>query len=669
MERKNPLREFVSESKSSAGKYLRGLNDSQYKAVTSDAGALLVLAGPGSGKTFVITSRVRFLIHNRSVPPEKILVITFTKDAAVSMKRRFYESEGGICPVVFGTFHSVFFSILRESKGYSVKKLLGDAYKKSIFSKIISEIIPENKAKMSGTDSGGISPEFICAVSVYKNTGDIEKALSKLGSDINMYFDQVFNAYEEYRKQRGLYDFDDMVFDCYELLKKEPRIRSYWRGRFCHILIDEYQDINKMQFETVKLLCGSDTEILAVGDDDQAIYGFRGSRPGCLREFKEYFNSDIVNLEVNYRSLPEIVDIAGRIIKENKNRFIKHQRADRNSGLLNDSVRILDFKTSEEQKSYFAGELKRSPENEGNTAFLFRTNLAMQDFAAFLTKKGIEYNIREKSLCVYEHPAALDIFAYLKLAEGDPEDIYRIINKPVRYISREALRSGQRDRSFYSEESKEYEHSEAYSGDGCGNYIDSAISYYAEHREKYNNVNRIRELQILKKDLIFLKGKRPGLGIRYIRNKIGLDKYYGKELRNERLREEYTAVLDFLVKDSEGYDSLEEWMNFIQIYKREFKDKPEIKKDDSLGEGKKNDIPELMTVHASKGLEFDNVFIPDVNEGMYPHGKMPDTESLEEERRIFYVAVTRAKNRLLIGYVSGENESLQKTPSRFISRL
>ena len=631
MERKNPLRGSEKESKSSAiDQILSGLNDSQRAAVETDARACLVLAGPGSGKTHTITARIRYLIHCRGVPPEKILVITFTKDAAVSMKRRFAKSESLTLPVVFGTFHSVFYQILRESKGYSSKKLLSDSYKAKVFSKIISEIIPENDPS-NECRPGDCVPEFISAVSFYKNTCDKKGSAEMLSKEAAPYFEQVFEKYEEYRISNKMIDFDDMVYDCYRLLTCDEKAKSKWINRFDHILIDEYQDINQRQFETVSLLFGDNCNMFAVGDDDQSIYGFRGAKPGCLKLFSDIFNAKIYKLDINYRSGQNIIDCASAVISENRDRFKKSQRSSDN-GYEKGQVFLRAFDDKEKQYSEIGKELIK---NDNIKGVLFRTNLGMQRFASFLTERGFSYYIKDSNPNVYDHPAALDLLAYLKAADqGDNDALYRIINKPTRYISREAL--------------------------SCGS-LEGASLYYRNSKDIYKAGERIREIETLKKDLEFLKGKSVFLQIRYIRNKIGLDKYYRKQFKNIKFRDEYIAVLDHITDDAKRFESPEDFYDHINNYREDYqKNKKSTDKNMNI---------QLMTIHASKGLEFDEVYIPDVNEGTYPHGKMLDKESMEEERRVFYVALTRAKNKLYISYLKKEEDSGFYLPSRFLNPL
>ncbi len=621
---------------------MAGLNDAQRKAAEYAGGACLCLAGPGSGKTSVITSRIRYLIYKKKVPPEKILVITFTKDAAVSMERRFNGSENKIYPVVFGTFHSVFYNILRESRGYSSKKLLSDSYKKKILTKIISETIPDNNSEERKIYSGELAPEFISAFSIYKNTLDKKRACSRLEKKYVRFFDPVFEKYESFRSDKCLLDFDDMVYDCMILFQEDFCVRRKWQKRFEHILIDEYQDINRTQFDVVNLLKNENNSIFAVGDDDQAIYSFRGSDPSLLKAYETMYSPEIIRLEINYRSTRDIINLAGKIIGENRNRFAKKQFSSQKEEGVN-SARTFFFSDREKQYAVISDRIKSLVLN-GSCAVLFRTNMLMQGFATYLKKKNINFYIKENDLCIYDHPAAIDVFSYIELSENMFSDrIFGIINRPVRYISREALCSAGTQSAKYTP-------------------LDNAVRYYMSHIGEYNAEKRVKAAEKMIRDLEFIRDKPMFLRVSYIRKSIGLDGFYIDNFKsNKDMLDEYLSVLDFLSEDSQGFDSYDNWSRFVKLYKEEFNSSHK-------GKEKQDVCVKLMTVHASKGLEFDTVIIPDVNEGIFPHGKIKEASGIEEERRIFYVGVTRAKKRLLITAVSGTGEQPVKI-SRFLNVL
>ncbi len=710
---------------------LNQMNQAQQQAVLHGEGPLLVLAGPGSGKTFTITQRILYLIEELQVPPEEILVITFTKDAALSMQRRFIESSNRSYPVNFGTFHSIFYHILQAAGCFGTGQILGESQKKKIIFPIMKKMkMPcneraDNLPKQNSAYSQNIFAEditsMLSAISYYKNTGNQEGAVQKLSMDWQILFSEIYEEYDKVRRQQHALDFDDMVYECEKLLRTNKQQREYWQKRFTHILMDEFQDINPMQYRVIKLLSSKPYNLFAVGDDDQAIYGFRGSKPACLRQFVEDYRAKQILLNVNYRSDRSIIKTSLLVIEENKERFFKELEAFSQS---NGYVQLHSFMEREEQYQYLIDTLsgrlrlqntdslkqksaviaKTMQEKEGctvsfmegnaeakneNYAVLFRTNSFMQGFAARLKREGIAFEMKEGQSSIYEHFVIKDIMAYLRLAAGerDKKLWLQILNKPSRYISREAL-----------------------SGAGSEPDIRAIREFYRKcpttagdfaYMEKIQNA-----IQLLEKQLEYLKKAPPYLAVQYVWKVVGYERYLRTEwLRNigvgrgddnmqngglqtagqvtgmERNREkleEFEELFLWLKEDARHYDTLAEWQAAQQAYGEQIFDKKtklDSEKCEGIalmkkGEGERNQRPKihLMTVHASKGLEFDRVWIPDCNEKIFPHGAMPDKEAVEEERRIFYVAMTRAKKSLELLYLTGTKER-PRLPSRFLNPL
>ena len=293
------------------------LSASQREAVTFGEGPLLLLAGPGSGKTFTITQRILYLIRERRITPEKLLVITFTREAALSMRQRFAQiSPQEVHTVNFGTFHSVFYQILLQSGRISSGNILNDRQKKDLILPILKKIT--DCKKRSAAEVTELAGNYLAAIGYYKNTGDIENSRKKLPEEEKQHFSRIYESYEEARKNTGGLDFEDMLKECEEFLQRDPVQRTYWQNRFEYILIDEFQDINYRQYSIVKILAEKHRNIFAVGDDDQAIYGFRGARPACMRQFVEEFGAKQILLRTNYRSHPDIVEASLAVIDENK---------------------------------------------------------------------------------------------------------------------------------------------------------------------------------------------------------------------------------------------------------------------------------------------------------------------------------------------------------------
>lgn len=626
------------------------LNEAQRLAVIHGEGPLLLLAGPGSGKTFTITQRILYLLE-RGTAPEQILVITFTKEAAASMQRRFRKISPTNLPVNFGTFHSVFYHILRESGSVRTERLLNHSQKK----KLLLPILREYSQDIIQEDTTAI----LSAMSFYKNTLDMEKAAQKAPKEWREHFSAILQQYENAREKLGAVDFDDMVCECRKMLSEDPPKRRYWINRFEHILIDEFQDINPIQYETVKLLAKPPYNLFAVGDDDQAIYGFRGAQPECLRRFAEEFGARQLLLNINYRSCKEIVDASVKVIGENRNRFPKelqpasgskpskrdklpepdrtfsepdkHFKQDRLPNQVKPPVTIQAFSDKESQYEYLIQRLKESPDG---CAVLFRTNALMQGTAARLRKAGIPYAMKEKVQSIYEHFIVRDIMAYLLLARGEwsRERFLYICNRPSRYINREAL--------------------------GNGASLEQVKKYYA------NAPRTLAALDLLEKQLKYIGKVSPKLAIAYICKAVGYEGYLKVQSKGHPEKWlEWQELLEWLKEDAGRFERAEDWLAAQEEYNESLRQ--EQKPEDNSSH---QDAVWLMTVHGAKGLEFDHVFIPDCNEGVFPHGRMPDTDACEEERRIFYVAMTRAAKSLELLYLGDKNTS-SRPPSRFLNPL
>lgn len=678
---------------------LDDMNDAQRKAVTHTGGPLLVLAGPGSGKTFTITRRILYLIEH-GVPPERILVITFTREAALSMQRRFQETSQIPRPVNFGTFHSVFFQILRKSNVLKSAELLSNSEKKNLLIPILQKNHTSSDGELSYDNLREDAATFLAAASFYKNTLDVNQAARKAPIWLQEKFIRLLDEYQHAVRVCGKLDFDDMLSECMKMLSEDAYLRKEWQGRFDHILIDEFQDINPVQYEVVKLLAGKKCSIFAVGDDDQAIYGFRGSQPECLRRFEQEYTAERLLLDINYRSNPEIVDASLSVIGENKERFEKKLKADPGRKFIADAekvvcdaekvvsgvekvigdeekVRLLSFEGSEEQYAYLIDRLgKYLSDHRGNNraecAVLFRTNSGMQKLALRLRAAGIRYEMGERMQSIYQHFVVRDVMAYLELAAGDwnRETLLMVVNKPSRYVSREAVGNGVRS-------------------------VEELQRYY---RTKTDMPEKARKnilcgLQSFGKQLDTLNRLSPGLAVTYVLKAVGYERYLRHLAEgNQEKWEEWREILEWLKADASRFSSLREWkevqkMHTLELERGKAGARPvtarahrsntgkDNRQDDRqggslTGEGNEKSAPRirLMTVHGSKGLEFDTVILPDCNETVFPHGRFQTEAEVEEERRIFYVAMTRAKENLELLYLTGTGER-PRLPSRFLKPL
>lgn len=665
---------------------LSTLNEAQRRAVTWGEGPLLVLAGPGSGKTTVIVNRILYLLE-RGVPPESILVITFTRDAALSMQQRFRQHSGKTQPVVFGTFHSVFYQILRESGDIRQRNLLKESQKKQIMISLLTRYDAQAEAPCAArrepfgsvqTAKGATlqktvgfegnhadeAEKLLCAVSLYKNTGDFGRAEKIAPSGRQGMFQRIFRDYREAVKGAGALDFDDMIYECERLLQEREEIRKRWQKRFSHILIDEFQDCNPTQYETLKLLSGKPHSIFAVGDDDQSIYGFRGACPDILRRFAEEFHASRILLNINYRSRDRIVRDSLAVIEENRNRFPKelraaeertaeeriseHKTAKRRTPCPEEdagSLRVLAFEKREQQYAYLCEQMKSWHDRHGadgkSCALLFRTNSYMQGMAVRLSSAGIPYVMKEKGKSIYEHFIVKDIMAYLLLASGEwrREHLLRVLNKPARYVGREAV--------------------------GDGRSIREMIDWYRTAAGSAACRRKATEaLEELERRLKYLGSLPPGLAVNYILKGM----HYEACLQNAALGSqermaEWRELLEWLKEDAGRFSDVWEWHRVQEEYTQKMQEKGTSPRQER-GEGSIR----LMSIHGSKGLEFDRVLVPDCNEHVFPHGNLPDEETVEEERRIFYVAMTRAKENLELLYLTGD-KARPRLPSRFLNPL
>lgn len=654
------------------------LNEAQRRAVTWGEGPLLLLAGPGSGKTFTITNRILFLLE-QGTPPEQILVVTFTREAAASMQRRFQKMSDRFYPVNFGTFHSIFYHILQKSSGHSRLKLLTGAQKKQMIIPVMKKYLQGAGGDAALAEAGEEAERLLSAVSFYKNTEDSGKAADQAPAAYRDAFLEICGEYRAAVHRTGGIDFDDMLFDCRELLRDRAGLREYWQGRFCHILVDEFQDINPIQYEVLRLLSAAPHNLFAVGDDDQSIYGFRGSRPDLMKRFEKEYQAGRLLLDINYRCAGEIVRASAAVIEENRDRFSKvlrpapgrepegipgqemslvperEQRGIPGHGTslvpgkemlpaFRRALCLKSFPGREEQAAYLTEELGRWSKTQGQAgkscAVLFRTNAYLQRTATKLKKAGIPFTIREKTVSIYEHFIVKDMMAYLLLAAeaGGREELLRILNRPRRELSREALAAG----GGVKEALQFYEK----------NYVPEEIRQKA-----------LSQLTLLQTQLRNLGRMKPGLGVSYVLKAVKYEAYLKERARgNPELWEEWQELLDWLKGDSAAYETAAEWLEMQKSYTEELERQP------ARSGKEKEDGIRLMTAHASKGLEFDRVFIPDCNERIFPHGNMPDLDCVEEERRLFYVAMTRAKETLELLYLTGDR-GRPRVPSRFLNPL
>ncbi|MCH5275253.1 MAG: ATP-dependent helicase [Lachnospiraceae bacterium] len=597
-------------------------------------GPVLCLAGPGSGKTFTLVCRLRFLIEKHFVPPDSILVITYSKAAALSMQQRFNrEMNGKSLPVVFGTFHALCFHILKQQYSFKLDSLLSYPERIQTIQSILQSMYIQSPDEE-------MCDAILGCISLYKNG----KYSEELSLPMNMDREGFTRIYEEYCRrnwQKGKLDFDDMLFLCLELLQKKPTVLSYWQKRFSYILVDEFQDCNRIQYEIVKKLAASDENLFVVGDDDQSIYGFRGASPDILQLFLcDFPNAGQILLGGNYRSRPEIIEAAGRVIIQNEKRMNKTLYAAGGVELLagREPVQIKCFEGYRMQSAYLTEQLKllhtQIPWEE--MAVIFRTNREMEMLFPFLQKEKIPCCIRGGMKNPYAHFVVQDILAYLRFASGEHSRkiFLQIMTKPERGISRELL---------WEEKV---------------NFVKLEEELVLHHKREEAKAVRRLSSQFEK-----LNKMSPYLAIQFIRNAMGYERWLrGRAGEEVSAYEEWKERLDELQQSARNFTQIGEWLSFIEQKEKEV---------ENIERGSVKEIQRgvnLLTFHGSKGLEFTYVCLPNLNEGKLPHGRMPDQAAVEEERRLFYVGMTRAKKALELLYLTGTKER-PRQPSRFLQPL
>lgn len=603
------------------------VNKAQRLAIEHFKGPCLVVAGPGSGKTYTITNRIKNLIENYQVGPEEILVITFSKAASLEMKERFFAlTNQKVKGVSFGTFHGVFFGNLRWAGLVKNDSILSEMEK----DEILNEVLEQSQVKeyLSSEEMLERNKTILSEIAVIKNDlRDIEDYSEKKIKGLS--YKSIFLAYEAEKAKRNKIDFEDMILQCLKLFRREPEILKKWQNKFRYLLIDEFQDINRAQYEVVKLLSAPLNNLFVVGDDDQAIYGFRGATPSIMQGFvKDYPETKKITLEINYRSGQHIVNGAGRIIAKNKNRFAKEIKAVKEG---TETVHVQEVKNPFEEAEYVVAEIEKALKEQiplKEIAVLYRTGAETTVLLETLTKKGIPFETKEFIPNIYNQSVARDVFAYIRASKGPIEvrDFLTIMNKPLRYISRNALGSNgvdfERLKEFYQDK-----------------------SYMCE---------KIRQLEWDLREL----GKRenPYLALSFIRHKIGYDEYLRDHaLKNNTDLERLMSQIEELQELSYPYSTFSQWQE--QIKKTTAKQK----------KGSGNALC-ISSIHGAKGLEYEKVMMIRCNEEVIPHVKAINLASIEEERRLFYVGMTRAKKKLILTYVK-EKGGKAMMPSRFIGDL
>lgn len=590
---------------------LEQLNDMQKKAVTCTEGPLLVLAGAGSGKTKVLTTRIAYLINEKNVDPSSILAITFTNKAAKEMKDRVIKLIGNIgYSMKISTFHSFGLSILKEHcdlLGYSKNFTIIDSDDSmTLIKKIVKDLNLDSKIfnpkmirnKISGAKNELMDPaEYVR----FANT-DMEK--------------KIVSVYERYQKRLKLnnsFDFDDLLMLPIKLLKENPDVLKQYQEKFKYVMVDEYQDTNQAQYILTKMMSAKYKNICVVGDNDQSIYMFRGANYRNILNFeKDYKNTSVILLEENYRSTKNILDVANSIIKNNKSRKDKTLWTNNDDGL---KIKYHRSSNEKDESFYVVSEIKKLLNNGvplSEIAVLYRANAQSRNIEEVLLRDNIPYKV-VGAFYFYNRKEIKDLIAYLKLIynHNDDNSLTRIINVPKRGIGLKAIEN-LNTKAMLEEKSL---------------YDSLSTQKELDFKRLIDDLSKKSETMSLTEfvDCILNDSK--------MKEELELEKTIESEVRLENLEEFKSITKSF--EESKGIVSLGEFLEEISLVS-------------DVEEYKNNtNVVTLMTIHSAKGLEFDNVFLIGMEEGLFPHANcLNDAEELEEERRLCYVAVTRARKRL-----------------------
>ncbi len=597
------------------------LNAPQMQAVEHMAGPCLVIAGPGSGKTAVLTSRVKKLIDS-GIPANEILVITFTKAAAIEMKERFNRLSEDIFPVTFGTFHSLFWGIIQKELGYKSSAIIMGPRRTAIIKEAmaLSEIDTEDITLVNGyTSELSYLSNSTASIDEYEPQYVEKDKLKKL-----------YLRYEELKQKYRVIDFDDMLIKAYGLLKKDPKVLEKWQSRFSYFLIDEMQDMNDLQFELMKMLSAKTNNVFCVGDDDQSIYGFRGANPKIMKDFTEFYtDSKLIVLDYNYRNPNNIVEAAGKLIGKNENRFDKEIKSTVEAG----NILELHNDTLNDEAASIVEQITKILKEGGSLdkiAILYRNHSDARNVVDKLMNANIPIFLKEAMPNVYNHFIISDIETYFQISIGNATQrrMLSILNRPERFLHRQCVEEGADFKSM--------------------------LRFYGTNPTCYEKV------EALESDMRLISKMSPVAAVTYIRKIMGYDAFLRKlALNNGSEIEEYSEILEFITDVFRDCRNLKQAIDKLNILRLK------VDSENKNRVGDKSGKVGLYTLHSSKGLEFENVFIISCNDGVIPSNKAMDKEMIEAERRLFYVGITRCQKNLYLSYTNKKN----REKSRFLNEM
>lgn len=588
------------------------LNENQQQAIETIDGQLVIVACPGSGKTTTLLNRINYMTNVAGIDPASILMVTFSRAAAEDMKNRYKEYFDENSSVYFGTIHAFCLALLRKFS----PKSIGDGIIED--GSITHFLMNRLKTVSNVGNKMDFINDLLLDIGIIKNAElNVSDYKPKCVSEKDIFI-ALYEAYENYKVENNKIDFDDLLVLTYELLCNNKQALEWVQNKYKYILVDEYQDINAIQRDIIYKIVGKNGNLAVVGDDDQAIFGFRGATSSIMLNFKnEYPNARVIYLSENYRSNKEIVDIAGRLIDKNTIRFKKKFIAHRGEG---GQIKMSVEKTREKEIRLLVSNIEetiKSGVNPNDIAVIYRINKQATVAAQQFINRGIDFKTNDSIPSIYTHWIYNDIFAYHRLAigKGNAYDLSQTLNHPNRYLKGDKLVEKGLDKAHMIKCVKSWR---------CEQWkIDSAIEKIEEY---FDTIEHIAAEDTPLKAITIMED---------FGNYCAYLKEYA-DYRNEDVSE-LSMVLDELKKSAAECSSWDEW---------EKKAREEKKKLEEVAKGKTGVT--LTTMHKAKGLEWKIVYIIDCVEGKSPYIRSKSFEELEEERRLFYVAMTRAKDKLVL---------------------
>ncbi len=658
--------------------YLKELNEQQREAVLHKDGPIMIVAGAGSGKTKVLTTRIAHLMKAHRIDSFNILALTFTNKAAAEMKERVEKILGTneARNLYIGTFHSVFARILRAEApkvGYPSNFTIYDTDdSRSVIKTVVNEMNLDDKHYKASVVHGRISQAKNALVGPADYQNDYYIQQEDMRSNRPM-IGQIYAAYAARCFKNGAMDYDDLLFKMYELLRDFPEVLHKYQHKFKYVMIDEYQDTNAVQYQIIKLLAAVNENIAVVGDDAQSIYSFRGATIENILQFeKDYDDVKVVKLEQNYRSTKSIINVANEVIKNNKGQIPKDLWTDNQEG---EKIRLVRTMTDNDEGKFVADTIQeqklRNHFHNKEFAILYRTNAQSRSFEESLRRMGIPYRIYG-GVSFYQRKEIKDILAYLRIIVNtqDEEALKRIINYPVRGIGKTTIEkaviaANENKLSLWQVLTRAREFGfKAGTAESVEAFV-QMIKYFQsllQTKSAYDVAVQVGKHTNLVKELFNDKTTEGLARYENIQELFNSIKEWVDDVQNRsQIDDEGVVIIDNSTGEERNVGDLGSYLQQITLLT------------DADDDKENSDVVKLMTIHAAKGLEFSCVFVGGIEETLFPNSMAINTrEELEEERRLFYVAITRAKKNLWLTYANTRyrfGQLVKNEPSRFIDEM